>query len=78
MGVANSWRTARAATGLAARVGVLRVVDGVTVGDVVALTATGESCAGGVTRIISTPSATRPIEPVAIAKPRVDRCANVR
>jgi hypothetical protein len=43
-------------------------------GDVVALTATGESCAGGVTTIIKAPSATRPIEPVAIAKPRVDRC----
>ena len=46
-------------------------------GDVVALTATGESWAGGVTRIISTPSATRPIEPVAIANPRVERCTTV-
>jgi hypothetical protein len=54
-----------------------RTVEGVAEGDVVALTATGESCAGGVTKIIRTPSATSPIDPVAIAKPRVDRCAGV-
>jgi hypothetical protein len=46
-------------------------------GEVVALTATGESCAGGVTTIMRIPTATRPIDPVAIAKPRVERCTSV-
>jgi hypothetical protein len=46
-------------------------------GDVVALTATGESCAGGVTMIIKVPTAISPIEPVAIANPRVERCSSV-
>ena len=68
---------ARAAAGVALRDAVARTVDEIVDGVVVALTATGESCAGGVTTIISAPSATRPIEPVAIANPRVDRCTAV-
>jgi len=46
-------------------------------GEVVALTATGASCAGGVTTIMRIPTATRPIDPVAIANPRVERCTSV-
>ena len=44
---------------------------------VVALTATGESCAGGVTMIIKVPTAISPIDPVAMANPRVERCSSV-
>jgi hypothetical protein len=46
-------------------------------GEVVALTATGASRAGGVTTIMRIPTATRPIDPVAIANPRVERCTSV-
>jgi hypothetical protein len=46
-------------------------------GEVVALTATGASCAGGVTTIMRIPTATSPIDPVAIASPRVERCTAV-
>lgn len=46
-------------------------------GDVVALTATGESCAGGVIMTMRIATATRPTDPVAIAKLRVERCTTV-
>lgn len=82
IGVAKACGTDRAATGVARATVVRTVATVATVaaepdGDVVALTATGESCAGGVTKIISTPSAASPTDPVAIANPRVDRCAVV-
>jgi hypothetical protein len=83
IGVANACGTDRAATGVAAlddprdvppdRGGETDETDG----DVVALTATGESCAGGVTMTIRIPTAMRPIDPVAIANPRVERCTSV-
>ena len=79
IGVASACGTDRAATGVAARAEDPRPADGEfdADGDVVALTATGESCAGGVTMIIKVPTAIRPIDPVAIANPRVERCSSV-